>query len=298
MPTRTVSLNGPTGDAKVNFPSKGEKLQIADISQVGADARTSTAMKRLAEDKASTTISQLVLWNVSAGLDWATISDLSRTWANPYEITLARQFASTLDNLPKGETGRIFVEVKGNDALAGELAKLFKDNNLLGLKVELGVPADPAGPAISCSIQDSGTVGQNEVSVVVQMSDENGRAWKSAGKFNLPLVKKDGKVDAVAFTDSVASGVLGRMVRADLVKGKKVKGKDSFTVRIDNYSPLILNGLALAGTSDKAAETPKMLSGVSISPRKSFSLPANSEVVDQLGLKQGIRILAADLSGL
>jgi hypothetical protein len=293
-----VSLNGPTGEAKVNFPTQGEKLQIGDIKQVGADARTAIAMKRLAEDKASTSISQLVLWNVSAGLDWPTITQLSRQWANPYEITLARQFAGSLDNLPKGETGRIFVEVKGNDALAGELAKLFKDYSLLGLKVEIGVPASPDGPAISCTIQDSGEAGQNEVAVVVQMSDEQGRAWKSAGKFNLPLVKKEGKVDAVAFTDSVASGVLGRMVRADLVKGKKVKGKDSFTVRIDNYSPLILNGLALAGTSDKAAESSKMLTGVSISPRKSFSLPANTEVVEQLGLKQGVRILAADLSGL
>ena len=130
------------------------------------------------------------------------------------------------------------------------------------------------------------------------MSDENGKAWKSAGKFNLPMAKKDGKLDAVAFTDSVASGVLGRLVRADLVKGKKVKGKDTYTVRIDNYSPLILNGLALAGTSEKSADAPKMLNGVSISPRKSFSLPANSEVVEQLGLKQGVRVLAADLSGL
>jgi hypothetical protein len=294
LPTRLVSLNGPGADALVALPAKGELLQLGDIAQLGSDTRTQAAMKRLAEDKAPTSISQLVLWNVSAGLDWPTIAGLSRSWANASEITLARHFVSTLDSLPKGETGRIYVEVKGNTTLADDLGKLFKDYSLLGLKVESGVPARPQGPAVACSIQASG----DDLTVQIRMTDEQGQAWVSAGKFDLRIAKKDGKLDSPTVANSVASGVLSRLVRADLVKGKKVKGKDSYTVRIGNYSPLILNGLALSGGADNSAEALKMLSGISISPRKSLTVPATNEVVDHLGLKKGIRILAADLSGL
>jgi len=297
LPTRLVSLNGPTLDARPALPGKGEKLQIGDFSQWNGDDRAQAAMKRLAEDKAPTSLAQLVLWKVSAGLDWPAIARLSRGWANPYEIALARQFVSNLDRLAKGDSGRIYLEVKGNDSLSDELGKLFTDSSLLGLKVEPGVPVRPQGPSMACSIQVYGDDGQNAV-VQIRTTNDQGLTWVSGGKFDLPLVKTQGKLDVPAFVDAVASGMLVRLVRADLVKGKKVKGKDTFTVRIDNYSPLILNGLALAGSADRTSETPKLLSGMSISPRKSLTVPANTEVVEQLGLKQGIRIIAADLSGL
>jgi hypothetical protein len=290
-----VSLNGPNAEAKVSFPVKGEKLQLGEIGQVSNDPRTQLALKRLAEDKASTTLSQLVMWNVSGGLDWATIAQISRTWANPYEVTLARQFASSLDNLPKGDSGVVFIEVKGNEGLANDFAEIFKKSNFLGLTVEKGVPAAPAGAAVAVSIDAKDG---KDVSVVLQISDDHGKAWKSAGKFDLPLVKKDSKLDSIATADSIASGVLGRLVKADLVKGKKVKGKDTYTVRIDNYSPLVLNGLALSGNEDGVDQAPKMLNGVSLSPRKSFAVPATLEVVERLGLKKGVRITAVDLSGL
>jgi len=134
--------------------------------------------------------------------------------------------------------------------------------------------------------------------VQIRTTDEHGQAWVSAGKFDLPLDAKDGKLDTPTVAGKIASGVLGRLVRAELVKGKKVKGKDSFTVRIDNYSPMILNGLSLTGGADKSGDFPKLLSGISISPRKSLTVPATNEVVEHLGLKKGIRVLAADLSGL
>ncbi len=52
------------------------------------------------------------------------------------------------------------------------------------------------------------------------------------------------------------------------------------------------------GTSSREGEEPKVLSGISIPPRKSLTVPASEEVVKLLGLKKGIRILALDLSGL
>ena len=47
---------------------------MGDISQVNDDARVQKALKRLAADKAPTSLSQLVMWNLSAGLDWNTIA--------------------------------------------------------------------------------------------------------------------------------------------------------------------------------------------------------------------------------
>jgi hypothetical protein len=48
----------------------------------------------------------------------------------------------------------------------------------------------------------------------------------------------------------------------------------------------------------RSSEPPKVLSGISISPRKSMTLPANEDMVKALGLRQGIRLMAIDLSGL
>ena len=78
-----------------------------------------------------------------------------------------------------------------------------------------------------------------------------------------------------------------------------VKGKPFYKVRIDNASPLILNGLAILGEGKTRVETtPKVLSGISISPRKSMTVPVPGEIVDNYGLRKGVHVIAADLSGL
>jgi hypothetical protein len=87
-------------------------------------------------------------------------------------------------------------------------------------------------------------------------------------------------------------------VRAQLNKGVKDKGKMHYSIRIDNASPLVLNGLAALGTTSKPDETPKVLAGICLSPRKSMTVPASEEVVKALGLKKGIKVVALDLSGL
>jgi hypothetical protein len=298
LATRLVSFGGPTVDGRVAFPAQGERLELSDLASSGAAARTQAAFRRLADDKAPTLISQLVLWNVGLGLDWDAIARISQPWANAQEIALARQLVDKLDALPAGELGRIYVEISGNDALAVELKALLKDGFLLGLKVESGVPSQPRGPALACSIVVSGAKGHEEAQVTVKTSDANGRTWASAGTFAVPLVSKDGERDVVGLADSLAAGVLSRMIDARLEKGQKVKGKDTYMVRLLNRSPLILNGLALTGVGEKDGAAPRLLSGICISPQRSLVLPATAEVVEALGLKQGVRVTAADLSGL
>ena len=42
-------------------------------------SRVQKALKRLAADKAATSVSQLVMWNLAAGLDWETIAQMSQS---------------------------------------------------------------------------------------------------------------------------------------------------------------------------------------------------------------------------
>ena len=170
---------------------------------------------------------------------------------------------------------------------------------MLGLPVTLGVPAQPEGPAVACKIQLTGTVERPEALVQVATSGASATSWQPAGKFTLPLSREAGPMKAAEVADTLAEGLLGRLVRAQLSKtATKVKGQDVYKVRIDNASPLVLNGVAVLGNETKTGELPKVLSGISVSPGKSMTVPATSEMVEQLGLRKGLRVIAADLGGL
>ena len=139
-----------------------------------------------------------------------------------------------------------------------------------------------------------------EASVQVLSSDATAQNWVPFGKFNLPLTHGQEKFDATRFADDLAEGVLNRLVRAQVIKGAttREKGKLVYQIRIENASPMVLNGLALLGTGSPVEETPKVLTGICVSPRRSLTIPANEEVVKALGLKKGIKLTALDLSGL
>jgi hypothetical protein len=302
LPTRLASLSAPAADdpnSTVSLPAKGEKLRLGDIHDQSNDPRVLQALERLARDKAPETIASLVMWNVAAGLDWEEIAKRSAAWANDYELTLARTFVDRLGQLPEGESGTLFYDLKATGAsaeeLSGALAEVLKGRTVLGLNAQAGVPAAPEGPALGCQIAVRG----GEATVSVAKSDREGRSWERAGKFTIPVALKDGKFDALKFADAMAEGLIGRLVRAQINKAGRVKGKDVYKVRIDNASPLLLNGLAiLGGAPGKAEETPKVLSGISLSPGKHMEVPATAEVVLGLGLRRGVRVVAADLSGL
>jgi hypothetical protein len=239
-----------------------------------------------------------VLWNVSAGLDWDAIAMLSKAWADPRDVALARQFVANIDGGSKDDAGRIHVEVIGRGALADEVKGLFKEATLLGLKAESGIPAAPSGPSLAMTVAVPGDAG-GKVEVAVKLSNGRGR-WVDATKVTVPVATKDGKADAAATVDAVADGVLGRVVEAKLVKGKKVKGKDSYSIQVLNRSPLILNGVAFAGVDagGKPQNSPGLVWGLSVSPGKVLSIGASAEAVERLGLRSGVHVLAADLSGL
>ncbi len=313
LSTRYVSLNAPDAEGAVSFPAKGEPLTIGDVAQLGASAKVQAALRRLARDKAPENISQMVLWAVG-GMGWDDIALISRSWANAQELALAKQLVADLDaDASKGDTGRLLIEVTAKDesrkGMAGELANLFARRTVLGLLVESKVPVRPTGPAVGVKVQLVGTSEKPEASVQLATTDGSGTSWTAVGKFTLPvLLDATGKVKSEEFGDALAEQLLKRLVVVKLVKTKansdgalipsSPKAKDTYAIRVENYSPLLLNGVAVTGSSAKPSEPAKLLVGISLAPRRTFSVPATSESVERFGLKDGIKVLALDLSGL
>jgi hypothetical protein len=307
--TRVVSLNAPGPNGEIASPAKGEKLELGDVSQLDANPRTQEALRRLARDKAPESVAQLALWG-AAGMSWDEVARASRGWANPHEVALARQMARDLDAKSSSDAGRLLIEVTARDesqrGLAGELSAALKGRTMLGLAIDPTVPARPTGPAVACKVQLIGTPERPDVSVQVAVSDAAGTAWVSAGKFPLTVARDDqNKVKAQAFGDALAEELGKRLVMVKLSRTpsggplpKGPKDKDAYTIRVENYSPLMLNGLAVVGAGADEGEPAKVLLGIAVSPRRTLSLPATAETVERLGLKQGVRVLALDLSGL
>jgi hypothetical protein len=248
------------------------------------------------------------MWQVAGGYDWATLNRLSQGWANSYELALARRFVSELDQRKEDaaqseltearETGIFYHDIEarepGQKARAEAITKLLADRSIFGLKAEAGLPERPEGPSIACRVRLAGS----EALVAVAIPDVAGTDWKPLGEFKLTLSEEKGEaLKAEAIADALAAGLVGRLVRAHLEKGPKVKGQATYTVRIDNGSPMILNALALSGAEADPKKTAAVL-GLCVPPGKHLTLPASQEVVDRLGLKDGVRIIAADLSGL
>jgi len=275
------------------------------MAQVNDEPRAQAAMRRLAEDKAPTNVAQLVMWRVADGLEWDAISRLSQGWANAQELTLARQFVERLGedqgvSPTSTHEAALYGELTGRDpqpnAQLAELRKLLEGQTVLGLKFRLGVPVRPPGPALACRVRLEGKVARIQLAT----SNSEGNAWVADGKtFDLPLVDEKARPkEAAEVADALAQGLLDRLTNAKLLTGPRVKGKATYKVRIDNASPLLLNGLAVSGVGDAPSGKPAILSGISLPPHRSLTLPAGTEMIERLGLKKGIRLVGADFSDL
>jgi hypothetical protein len=302
LPTRLVSLSGPSAGPAPVMPQKGEVLEIRDIDTIEAiSPRLQDVVKRLAEEKAPETVAQLVLWHMGYGIDWPTLAQLSRPWANPSEVALARQFVDRQGDDQSArrvaETGTLFYDLSatepGRERLASDVRKLLDTHPLLGLTAQPGVPARPRGPALACRVEIAGEA----ASVRVSASDEAGTSWVDVGRFSLPVLEPSGTpITPAELADRWAEGLLDRLVRVRLTR--EGRGKDAFRIRIENGSPLLLSGLTLGGAEPRAGSRPSTLVGLSLSPRRAMTVPATHEVVRRLGFTNGIRVLAVDLSGL
>jgi len=299
------------GRSALTLPAKDEVLHIGDVSDATADSRVTAALKRLAAEKAPPSVAQLAIWKLVSDRPWDELASLSRPWSNGREVSLARRFVERLDDKTEGSTASVtdpaafywvvFGDKAAEKARLASIESLLKDRTVVGLTAKAGIPAQPDGPSLACEARITGSGDDAALDVRLATADPAAPRWKPAGRFTVSLV--DGKkrpLEPADVVDALAEKVLERLVQAKLSKGPRVKGKETFVISFRNTSPLVLNGLALSGkpVQDEKPELPSLLSGLSVPPGKTFSVPATAEVVERLHLKGGVRVIAADLSGL
>lgn len=135
----------------------------------------------------------------------------------------------------------------------------------------------------------------------LSVSEPTTRTWQSVGKIRIPCVTESGKdLTTDQIIDRLAEGVRGHLVVAELPSGPKVNGKPTYRIHIDNESPLIPDGLSIQGIKPPKGEDarPSMLAGFTLPPHRTMDLPAAGSLVERLGLKHGVKVVAADLSSL
>ena len=159
--------------------------------------------------------------------------------------------ASTPTPRRSGETGRILFQIERHRrrgvARAAGLKKALEGKIVLGLRAEIGIPARPDGPSLACRVRIKG----EEMQVQLTGSDPAARSWVPFGKFTLPVADATGEAESLRLADALAEGLINRLVRAQVVKGPRDKGKLTYRIRIENVSPLRLNGLAAVGDQEQ-----------------------------------------------
>ena len=123
--------------------------------------------------------------------------------------------------------------------------------------------------------------------------------WRPAGKFDVKLNDDKGQArPAAAVADDVALGLAGQLLKVKLLSKKSSQGKIAYAIRVENASPMVLDGLALAASAEPAAGKVSSMLGLGLPPRKSTVIGISPKAVERLGLKNGVQVFAADLSGL
>jgi hypothetical protein len=300
--SRLIALDAPQDNGRYALPAKGEPLTLGGFD---GKPEVEAALVRLAESKAPQGIAQLAIWNLSAGQDWKALERISKGWANPQEVALARNFADAIRSgreLPKLDSASLYVDVvEGPKGLVSELREVFGKNLVLGLRTEAGIPEKPEVPAVACEVRVD-RVGQ-VASVAVKSSNGRLDGWEPMGKFTLDLTQTiEGRVEplkAPLVADNFAEGLLNRLVRVQVTKKSRTDNtKAVFLIQVDNASPLILNGIALTGAVAEKKQKVGAVAGLNVGPRRSLVIPTLYNSYKALGLKDGVRVLAADLSGL
>ncbi len=136
---------------------------------------------------------------------------------------------------------------------------------------------------------------------LVFVAESNGhREWTTMGKFSLPIpLNAKGERDLVAFSEQLSEGILGRLVHAKMIKGRKgIEGQPTYTLQIENVSPLILNGFAIVGGVTKPGEPPHLMLGLALTPQRSLQVQLTPGMVEAYGMKKGTHLVALDLSAL
>ncbi len=305
LATKLIRIGSDLGDASA-MPAQGEALKLGEIEALGGDARTRKALRRLIEEDVPQSIGQLALSRLG-GLEWDSIGERSRVWANADELALARRFVDRLERDPSDskiqEEGAFYWDVIARDAALTASADALRDalsgRPVFGIAPRTGpVPDRPEGPSVAVRVALSGSEGKARAHVSIKTSNAATGRWDSVGKFVLPEGNAGGEPGFASAVEPIAEGVLGQLVRVELIKGTSANGnKVPDRLRIINTSPLILHGLMVAGSAPDQADAPT-LRGLALAPRRSLTVTVTPKAVQKLGLRSGLRPTAALLGSL
>jgi hypothetical protein len=301
LATRLVRLDSDLGESSA-MPAKGEALKLGEVEALSNDPRVRKALRRLVEEDVPQSIGQLALSRLG-GLDWDAIDERARGWANLDELALARRFVEQLDREPTGgkpeKRGALYWDVAARDdariPAADALLATLRSRPVLGLDPsKKAVPDSPQGPSLAVRVTLGGRSEKAGVHVSINAASARSGRWESAGKFTLPEKNGAGEPNLDYLTDSIAGGILGQLVRVELIKGGSANGtKVSDRLRIVNSSPLILHGLMVAGSSPDLDDSPA-LRALALAPRRSLTVTVTPKAVQKLGLRTGLHATAAN----
>ena len=105
LPTRLVVLTPPGPEEGVKLPEKGEPLQLGDIADINDNPQVQKALRRLAADAASKSISRLVMWHLTAGLDWDTLAAVVAGLGQPLRADAGQGFRGASRHVARRRDG-------------------------------------------------------------------------------------------------------------------------------------------------------------------------------------------------
>ncbi len=142
-------------------PTPNEVFQLMDVDEYTPDVRARKALRSLFTLGTSQKVAQAVAWNVFNNMSFPAMTARASRILNPQELALAAKFVQTLDGASAADLvepeqirqGRVFVHVRGADALESTAARLSKElesQSLLGLPIRV-VNELPAGADVGPS---------------------------------------------------------------------------------------------------------------------------------------------------
>jgi hypothetical protein len=184
-------------------------------------------------------------------------------------------------------------------ASADRLRAALTGRPVLGIKSRpASAPDRPEGPSLAIRVALDGPPENPRAQVSINASDAGSGRWEPLGRFKLPEVKGVQAREPADLAGAIAEGVLGHLVRVELIKGSDANGNKAVDrIRITNASPLILHGLMLGGSKPEPADAPA-IRGLALAPRRTTTVTVTPQAVQRLGLRRGLHPTAADLGGL
>jgi hypothetical protein len=301
LATKLVRLGSDLGESSA-MPAEGEPLRLGGIDDLSTDPRIRKALRSLVEQDVPQSIAQLAFSRLG-GLEWDTIEERARGWANADEMVLARRFVERLDRDPSRlraeQDGALYWEViaRSDDqsASADALRVTLRASPVLGIAPREGaMPDRPEGPSLAVRVALSGPAEKTRVHISINASDANSGQWVPVTKFVLPESKGTEELKPAGLAEEISEGVLGHLVRVELIKGSSANGKKvPDRLRIVNTSPMTLHGLMVAGSSRDLTDAP-IFQGLALAPRRSTTVTVTPKAIQKLGLRSGLHATAAN----